>query len=116
MKIEIIHESIRFNLHGIGSVVENERYGEVGLRLMNELWQVVIGPVSDASAPTRVNCIVPATRKQHHPASAGSQPRVHGFTLQGKDAEDALMHPPQRFSTNEPFQSLDAEGELAEGE
>jgi hypothetical protein len=41
MKIEIIDEPIRFHLHGIEGVVENERYGEVGLRLMNEMWQVV---------------------------------------------------------------------------
>lgn len=43
MKIEIIEEPIRFRLHGIGGVVENERYGEVGLRLMNEMWQAVKG-------------------------------------------------------------------------
>src|SRR5205823_6940039 len=43
MKIEIIDEPIRFHLHGIGGVVENERYGEVGLRLMNEMCQVVKG-------------------------------------------------------------------------
>ena len=43
MKIEIIEEPIRFHLHGIGGVVENERYAEVGLRLMNEMWQVVKG-------------------------------------------------------------------------
>src|SRR3984957_4099845 len=43
MKIEIIDEPIRFHLHGIGGVVENERFGEVGLRLMNEMWQVVKG-------------------------------------------------------------------------
>jgi hypothetical protein len=41
MKIEIIDEPIRFHLYGIGGVVENERFGEVGLRLMNEMWQVV---------------------------------------------------------------------------
>jgi len=41
MNIEIIEEPIRFQLHGIGGVVENERFGEVGLRLMNEMWQVV---------------------------------------------------------------------------
>jgi hypothetical protein len=41
MKIEIIEEPVRFHLHGIGGVVENERYGEVGLRLMNKMWQVV---------------------------------------------------------------------------
>lgn len=49
MKIEIIEEPIRFRLHGIGGLVENERYGEVGLRLMNEMWQVVKG----AKLPTR---------------------------------------------------------------
>jgi hypothetical protein len=43
MNIEIIENPIRFHLHGIGGVVENERYGEVGLRLMNEMWQVVKG-------------------------------------------------------------------------
>ncbi|QVL32705.1 GyrI-like domain-containing protein [Telmatocola sphagniphila] len=41
MNIEIVEEPIRFHLHGIGSVVENERFGEVGFRLMNEMWQVV---------------------------------------------------------------------------
>src|SRR6516162_8723869 len=41
MNIEIIEEPIRFHLHGIGGAVENERYGEVGLRLMNKMWQVV---------------------------------------------------------------------------
>src|SRR5256714_3982903 len=48
MKIEIIEEPIRFHLHGISGVVENERYAEVGLRLMNEMWQVVKG----AKVPT----------------------------------------------------------------
>ena len=43
MKIEIIEEPIRFRLHGIEGVVENERYAEVGLRLMNEMWRVVKG-------------------------------------------------------------------------
>jgi hypothetical protein len=43
MTIEIIESPIRFHLHGIGGVVENERYGEVGLRLMNEMWQAVKG-------------------------------------------------------------------------
>ena len=43
MNVEIIEEPIRFHLHGIGGVVENERYGEVGLRLMNEMWRVVKG-------------------------------------------------------------------------
>lgn len=48
MKIEIIDKPIRFHLHGIGSLVENNRFGEVGLRLMNEMWQVV----KSASIPT----------------------------------------------------------------
>jgi hypothetical protein len=43
MKIEIIENPIRFHLHGIGCVVENERYGEVGMRLMNEMWSAVKG-------------------------------------------------------------------------
>ena len=43
MKIEIIDEPVRFRLHGIGGVVEKERCGEVGFRLMNEMWQVVKG-------------------------------------------------------------------------
>lgn len=41
MNIETVETSVRFRLHGIGRVVEDERYGEVGLRLMNEMWQAV---------------------------------------------------------------------------
>jgi hypothetical protein len=41
MILEIVEEPIPFHLHGFGSVVENEQYGAVGFRLMNELWQVV---------------------------------------------------------------------------
>ena len=43
VKIEIIEEPIRFHLHGIDAIVENEKYGEIGLRLMNEMWRVVKG-------------------------------------------------------------------------
>jgi len=43
MNIEFIETPVRFHLHGIVGVVENERYGEVGLRLMNEMWRVVKG-------------------------------------------------------------------------
>jgi hypothetical protein len=43
MMIEIVENPVRFHLHGIGGVVENERYGEVGLQLMNEMWQAVKG-------------------------------------------------------------------------
>ena len=41
MDIEIIEEPIQFHLHGISGVVENQRYSEVGLRLMNAMWQAV---------------------------------------------------------------------------
>ena len=43
MNVEIVEEPIRFHLHGIGGVVENEQYGKVGMGLMNEMWQVVKG-------------------------------------------------------------------------
>lgn len=43
MTVEIIEEPIRFHLHGVGGVVEGGRYGEVGLRLMNEMWRAVKG-------------------------------------------------------------------------
>jgi SAM-dependent methyltransferase len=61
MNIEIIDEPIRFHLHGISGAVENERYAEVGMSLMNEMWQVVKG----ARIPTTgVNhwCYLPAGR------------------------------------------------------
>jgi hypothetical protein len=48
MNIEIIEEPVRFHLHGIVGVVEDERYGEVGLRLMNEMWLTV----NEAKFPT----------------------------------------------------------------
>jgi len=41
MFIEIVGEPIRFQLYGKWSIVEDQRYGEVGLRLMNEMWKVV---------------------------------------------------------------------------
>ncbi len=41
MEIEIISEPIRFTLYGLTSTVENCCYGEVGLRLMNEMWRTV---------------------------------------------------------------------------
>src|SRR5262249_244632 len=41
MEIEIIDEPIRFRLHGKCSVVADQRYGEVGFRLMNEMWKAV---------------------------------------------------------------------------
>ena len=41
MEIAITDEPIRFQLRGKWSVVENQCYGEVGLRLMNEMWKAV---------------------------------------------------------------------------
>jgi predicted transcriptional regulator YdeE len=43
MDIEIIDEPIRFRLHGLSSSVENNNYGEVGCRLMDEMWRIVKG-------------------------------------------------------------------------
>lgn len=43
MNFEIIDEPIQFHLHGIEGIVQNEKYGEIGLRLMNEMWRVVKG-------------------------------------------------------------------------
>ena len=43
MEIEIIDEPIRFRLHGLSSSVDNHRYGEVGCRLMDEMWKIVKG-------------------------------------------------------------------------
>lgn len=41
MQIEIADKPIQFHLHGFSGVVEDNRFGEVGFRLMNEMWQVV---------------------------------------------------------------------------
>ena len=41
MDIEIIDQSIRFHLHGLSSSVANNFYGEVGCRLMDEMWTIV---------------------------------------------------------------------------
>lgn len=41
MEIEIIDEPLRFRLHGLSSAVENRAYGEVGLRLMNDMWRII---------------------------------------------------------------------------
>jgi GyrI-like small molecule binding domain len=39
--LEIIDQPIRFHLHGLSSSVDNHRYGEVGSRLMDEMWKIV---------------------------------------------------------------------------
>ena len=41
MNFEIVEEPIRFHLHGVSGAVENERYGVVGMSLMNRMWQIV---------------------------------------------------------------------------
>jgi hypothetical protein len=41
MDIEIIDQPIRFHLHGLSSSVDDNCYGEVGCRLMDEMWKVV---------------------------------------------------------------------------
>jgi hypothetical protein len=52
MEIEIVETPIRFRLHGRASDVANERFGETGLTLMNEMWQVV---KSSGTATTGIN-------------------------------------------------------------
>ncbi len=41
MKLEIIDTPIQFRLHGLSSDVQNRRFGEVGMKLMNEMWRIV---------------------------------------------------------------------------
>jgi hypothetical protein len=41
MNVEIVDQPIRFQLHGLSSSVDNNRYGEVGCRLMDEMWAIV---------------------------------------------------------------------------
>ncbi|MBA4032828.1 MAG: hypothetical protein C0478_18320 [Planctomyces sp.] len=41
MHAEFIEQSIRFHLHGIMAPVENGCYGDVGLRLMDQMWRAV---------------------------------------------------------------------------
>jgi len=43
MNYEIIEEPLRFRLHGIGGLIENERTREAGFRLMNPMWQAIKG-------------------------------------------------------------------------
>jgi hypothetical protein len=45
-----------------------------------------------------------------------SQPGIHRFALQREDAEHAFVDAPQRLPTDEAFEGLDAEGELADGQ
>lgn len=43
MDIEIIDTPIRFRLHGLSAHVDDDCYGEVGCRLMDDIWKVVEG-------------------------------------------------------------------------
>ena len=48
MNVQIIESPMRFHLVGFSSLVENKQYGEVGLQLMNRLWQLI----KEAKIPT----------------------------------------------------------------
>lgn len=37
MEIEILETPIRFRLHGMSSAVQKGRFGEVGIKLMDEI-------------------------------------------------------------------------------
>lgn len=41
MNIEILTTPVRFHLHGKSALVENNRFGETGVKLMNEMWRDV---------------------------------------------------------------------------
>lgn len=41
MPLDIHETPIRFRLHGRSGIVTDQRYAEVGMRLMNEMWQIV---------------------------------------------------------------------------
>jgi len=41
MNFEIVEQARRFRLHGLSSAVDGCRYGEVGCRLMERMWQVL---------------------------------------------------------------------------
>jgi hypothetical protein len=40
-EIEFVEARIQFQLHGKADAVSNNRFGEVGMRLMNEMWRIV---------------------------------------------------------------------------
>lgn len=41
MHFEVLTAPLSFNLHGKSSIVENQRFGETGFKLMNEMWRIV---------------------------------------------------------------------------
>ncbi len=48
MDLEILHTPLRFQLYGLSGAVEGERYAQVGLRLMDQMWMLV----KEAQLPT----------------------------------------------------------------
>ena len=48
MQIDTIEEPLRFRLHGISGTVKNERFAEVGMGLMDAMWNTIKG----AGTPT----------------------------------------------------------------
>src|ERR1700683_4077027 len=45
-----------------------------------------------------------------------SQTRIHRFAFQGQDAEDTLVHAPERLAPHKAFEGFYSEGELADRE
>src|SRR5690349_18787411 len=41
MDIEIVEIPVQFQLHGLEGIVKERRYGEVGLKLMDQMWKIV---------------------------------------------------------------------------
>jgi len=41
MLLDIQESPLRFSLHGRSGIVTDQRYAEVGMRLMNEMWHIV---------------------------------------------------------------------------
>jgi hypothetical protein len=52
MNIEIIDTPIQFRLHGKSSAVQNNCFGEVGMKLMDAMWKLVKGT---GTATTGIN-------------------------------------------------------------
>ena len=56
------------------------------------------------------------TQQWARPKTTPSEPRIDRLALQSEHAEDAFVHPPQRFAFDEAMQRFQAERELAQGE
>jgi len=57
-----------------------------------------------------------AVGQGRNPEQVKSKPRIDGFALQCKDAEDTVMDSVERLAGDEPLERLDAEGELSQRE